>query len=105
LARDKEEPVRPGEDRRSFLSHLAKTLAAGLGLALVPHLAASASAGQLGNSKTPSCAIVCSPTSDCSSYPCGTGKNRFHCVTECGYNFDACLAHSCSTYCYSQNIC
>ena len=86
-------------DRRSFLTQLGKTLSVGLGLGLV---AATSAKGT-----TSACAITCSPLQSCSTACCSNPPctlHLFHCTTNCGYSFNKCLAHSCTTYCFS-NVC
>lgn len=99
-------------DRRSFLSQTLKTVGAGLGLAMVaaPPTAAAAGAPRTRRGARPqnatACAIFCSPV-DCSCSACScTGQWLYHCVSQCGDQWNECFwRSSCSGFCYSPNAC
>lgn len=90
-------------DRRSFLSQMLRTAAAGLGIALVggPIAAGSAAA-------SPRRASACDLY--CYAYACPGGCasncNMFRCVSGCdGSTTYYCLQHTCSDFCASNTGC
>lgn len=100
------------EARRRFLGRLGATLAAGLGFAAFgasaagaaprPSVAGAPSAEQVAKD-TQACAIYCY-TYSCPG-GCATGRNLFRCVDRCSGTWYHCLQHSCSSFCYSTNVC
>lgn len=102
----------PTADRRRFLGRLGATLAAGLGLTAFGDTPARAE-GRPKALPAPSDAQVAQDTSACAIYcytqscpgGCCSGKNLFRCVDRCAGTWYSCLTHSCSSYCFSTNIC
>jgi hypothetical protein len=86
------------QNRRKFLGNLGKTLAVGLGVALVTSEPAFAQCD----------GIICRPVgNNCSGEPFGycngtlCGGQCFHC-TGCGNDFYYCTSHSCFTWCFTH---
>lgn len=95
------EPATAGEPRRSFLTRLGATLAAGVGLAAMGDRAAGARPRAARHANA--CAIYCA-SSACPG-GCGPGMNLFHCYDQCAGGYYSCLEHDCSSFCLSANAC
>ena len=91
--------------RRRFVADVARTLGAGVGLAMLP---AVARAGDREVSAGPdACAIYCQPAESCSTACSTSGYRLFRCVNQCdGSSFQKCYQRtSCTSFCLSQNAC
>lgn len=108
--------------RRQFLRRVGGTLAAGVGIALVPaglaHASPSAKAGK--EAATPdhdqqgrpiahpdACSIQCILVTCGAPSGCPSGQSIYHC-TGCGENFTQCLTDppgGCATFCDCMNCC
>jgi hypothetical protein len=93
------------ESRRSFLAQLGTTLAAGLGLSLIPAAAAAAKP-----SRRSACGISCSPVSGscrsacCANPPCA--RHLFFCRNHCdGSSYYKCYDKPCQTFCLAGQAC
>jgi hypothetical protein len=91
-------------ERRTFVRGLGATVAAGLGLAVLPGKAVAVGSRRPGSGPgqgmhPDSCGVFCSLV-ECGSQTC-LGASLYHCVNQCdGSSYDTCSdSHGCSNYC------
>lgn len=93
-------------DRRSFLSQMLKTAAAGLGLAAVAGPLGAVGSARRANAspRLPNACDLYCYLQACDG--CASGCNTFRCVSGCdGSTTYYCLGHGCSNFCASNTGC